>query len=519
MSPTYDTCVACLLVFFYSRFPRQLLHNGRFSSYFLLTFLMLHPPNPFLAFAGNERQQISQQQFTVPAARAVGRVIPRSNSSPDPTSSSPPLGSSHGGGRGGGGGSGGGSGGGGGGGVVSNSAVATAPLDPPPPTSSDPLVVASAAVTAAAEWPLPREWGGSSGDGGGGSGANGGNGGGGTLDGSAEDLARNNVSVPVLGSVPLPSWSTRHIPPAVGQRQTTATTTTTAGAMGARAAATDSESVQRQDRDSANSSNTCAGSGSYLAGPGGSSCNNSSEATDRGKGIVPNDDGGGAVDGEGHAVVVSTAVVSSENWRRGEEEEDRVEGREDGNPPRSDGVASATVVRRGVVTITAPASVVLDGDSASLPSDARIVGDVRRSSSGSTSSPAATIKLLQDVENVITSAPAAANDGRGAPVAGRDGGLSSTSRESAAPSISDDDDDDDNGNDVGGGGQGRRRRRQQQRTQERRVEGQDLLRREGANDTVRPDLEGNQRRSDDVSDGGSISSGGPSPPTATPHGR
>ncbi|CAN0374997.1 unnamed protein product [Pylaiella littoralis] len=365
-----------------------------------------------------------REQSVAPAALVAGRAILRSNSSPDPTSSSPPLGSgSH-------------SVGGSGGGRSSTAAVASAPLDAPPPTSSDPLAVA----VAAAEWPLPREWGGGDGDGGGG----------GTLDGSAAGFPRNNASPPMLGSLPLPSWSVSQVPTAVRHGQTTASATS--GAMGPRIAATDSESVRRPDREGTKS-------GGSLAGPSGSSSKSSSSSgeIERESGVV-RDDHGGVSDGEGRAmaVVKSAAIVSSASRRRREQEG---EGRGNGNALPGIGAASATFVRGEVVPATAATTMVFDGDDARRPSDVRIVGDVRGSGgSGIQSSPAATTKPLEEnIGNVATSASAPASeaaaaaaaaaaddDARSALVAGRDCRFSSTPEDSAAAAaaaVADDDTD------------------------------------------------------------------------------
>ena len=171
------------------------------------------------------------QQSPVPATRVVGRVIPRSNSSPDATptasSRSRPFGS--------------GASNGGGGATTAATAVAAASLDAPPVTApsetENPPTLASG-HPAAAESPLPRGWRGGDGDSGGGGG---GGGVGGNLDASADDFARNTVSAPLLGSFPFALWN-----------------------MGTRTAAAEPEAA-RPERDSG------GGSGGSSRSSGGSS--------------------------------------------------------------------------------------------------------------------------------------------------------------------------------------------------------------------------------------------------------
>eukprot|EP00903_Cladosiphon_okamuranus_P006745 g6580.t1 len=162
------------------------------------------------ATASSLDQRSEWHQPVVPATRMVGRVIPRSNSSPDPapTTSSRPFGSI----------------GDGGGGASAASAVeAASPGVPPaiPPLETEGPPTPASRPPAAPERPLPRRWGdgngsgsgassgsggGGGGDGGGGGGCVGGGGSGAgvnSVDGSAGDsTTNNNVSAPLLGSFP-----------------------------------------------------------------------------------------------------------------------------------------------------------------------------------------------------------------------------------------------------------------------------------------------------------------------------
>lgn len=306
----------------------------------------------------------SSTQFITPAVRAVGRVIPRSNSSPDPTSSSHPFGGDR---------------------IVnSNSgrgdtpaaaavaAVSAAAISAAPAASlsrgSGETVTAPAARRPEVEWPHP---GGLSGEGGGGGGAGSGGGFVGNPEGGFVEnpTSSGHISAPLLGSFPFSFWNRVQTQANDGREPTSASATTTTVAMDG-PSASDGE---RNGRPRSRSGSAVALADAEAEGEGGDV-----------RGDVP---GGPASRGQETA----SGVSAGGEGLNGEGERD---GGGEGVPQRGRVGAAALPSSVNAQTATAaaaaadaPASAVLGGDAEGVPAAMSVLDGFRKRRPAGTTNP------------------------------------------------------------------------------------------------------------------------------------